>query len=51
MTRNHVLSYVDSRVYRIAPIPEPGTAGALALGLLGLAALRRRAKGRSLSRA
>jgi glucose/arabinose dehydrogenase len=47
----YVLSYVDSRVYRIAVIPEPGTAGALALGLLGLAALRRRAKGRSLSRA
>jgi glucose/arabinose dehydrogenase len=37
----YVLSLSQDRFYRITAIPEPGSAGAFALGLLGLAALRR----------
>lgn len=36
----YVLSYAQDRFYRITEIPEPGSAGTLALGLLGLAMLR-----------
>lgn len=38
----YVLSLGQSRIHRILPIPEPGSAGMLALGLLAMAALRRR---------
>lgn len=48
----YVLSLAQNGFYRITAIPEPGTAGTFALGLLGLAALRRtRRAGRSPSRA
>jgi glucose/arabinose dehydrogenase len=48
----YLLSYRRDSIYRITAIPEPGTAGTLALGLLGLAALRSvRPSGRTSSRA
>jgi glucose/arabinose dehydrogenase len=48
----YLLSFRRDSIYRITAVPEPGTAGALALGLLGLAALRCvRPSGRTSSRA